>query len=75
MQRVIKVNLINETSFVLRRYISVCRTASYQSFNVQDQEDFQKRVLNVSTPVLVDFHAKYVAFNFFFRLFLLVVTC
>ncbi|XP_057371041.1 thioredoxin, mitochondrial-like [Daphnia carinata] len=59
MQRVIKLNLINETSSVFRRSLSIGRTASYQSFNVQDQEDFQKRVLNASTPVLVDFHARW----------------
>lgn len=71
MQRVIKLNLINETSSVFRRSLSIGRTASFQSFNVQDQEDFQKRVLNVSTPVLVDFHAKYVALTFFFHFFVI----
>lgn len=28
-------------------------------FNVQDEEDFTKRVLNSSTPVVVDFHAQW----------------
>jgi len=30
-----------------------------QSFNVQDQEDFQKRVLKSTVPIIVDFHAKW----------------
>ncbi len=74
MQRIIKFNLISQTSFVVRRPISIGRTASFQSFNVQDQEDFQKRVLNASTPVLVDFHAKYVALAFCFTCFYYVIV-
>ncbi|KAA0202254.1 hypothetical protein HAZT_HAZT007924 [Hyalella azteca] len=28
-------------------------------FNVQDEEDFQKRVIDSATPVIVDFHASW----------------
>lgn len=60
MQRVFtKTNLINQISYVYRRPVSTAGFACRQSFNVQDQEDFQKRVLNSTTPVIVDFHAKW----------------
>ena len=36
--------------------VSSCQRAM---FNVQDDEDFKKRVLKSSTPVIVDFHAAY----------------
>ncbi|KAJ1174091.1 hypothetical protein NDU88_005914 [Pleurodeles waltl] len=34
-------------------------TASSVIFNVQDDEDFQERVTNSATPVIVDFHAEW----------------
>lgn len=33
---------------------------SFEVINVQDGEDFQKRVLESDIPIIVDFHAKYV---------------
>ncbi|XP_033112487.1 thioredoxin, mitochondrial-like [Anneissia japonica] len=40
---------------------SLIHTTSQQqsSFNVQDEEDFKKRVLESEKPVLVDFHANW----------------
>lgn len=34
-------------------------TAARASFTVHDEEDFKDRVLNSSTPVVVDFHAQW----------------
>ena len=63
MQRVLNQNLISHSRFIGRRAISIFHSTSYQSFNVQDQEDFKKRVLEATTPVIVDFHAKYVVIH------------
>lgn len=40
--------------------ISKCYSTSSEgtSFNVQDEEDFNSRVLKKETPVIVDFHAE-----------------
>ena len=69
MLRVTKLGTFNH---VLRRGIANSAVSNL-SFNVQDQEDFQKRVLEATTPIIVDFHAKYVqtelkpvAYNFLF---------
>lgn len=32
---------------------------SFEAFNVQDMEDYQKRVIQSSVPVVVDFHASW----------------
>ena len=42
---------------IASRQLSVSCT-KYGSFNVQDQEDFEDRVLKSETPIIVDFHAK-----------------
>ena len=42
MLRVTKLGLINQISNVFRRPISIAHNAIRQSFNVQDQDDFEK---------------------------------
>ena len=58
MQRVTKSNLLKQVSNVVFRRNFTAGSVCRQSFNVQDQEDFQKRVLASPVPVLIDFHAK-----------------
>lgn len=37
----------------------LCKSANeFESFNVQDTDDFTKRVLESKVPVVVDFHAR-----------------
>ena len=39
------------------RNLSFSKILNSNSFNVQDADDFKKRVLDNSKPVIVDFHA------------------
>ena len=39
------------------RYLSFSKILNSNIFNVQDEADFKKRVLENSKPVIVDFHA------------------
>jgi hypothetical protein len=70
------MNILNKTVFnkvliknaINLRSIQTSGVARLSSFNVQDTEDFEKRVLNAQGPVIVDFHATFV------QLLLLFVT-
>jgi len=54
----LRVTKISQIANNLQR--SICSSPILsQSFNVQDQEDFQKRVLKSTVPIIVDFHAKW----------------
>ena len=41
----------------IRNITVTAKAKSSNIFNVQDEEDFKKRVLQNSKPVIVDFHA------------------
>merc|ERR1712071_175885 len=56
--KMLRVTKISQIANNLQR--SICSSPILsQSFNVQDQEDFQKRVLKSTVPIIVDFHAKW----------------
>ena len=43
-----------------RRWTTACLfTSPRRLFDVQDEDDFKKRVLESNKPVVVDFHAEY----------------
>ncbi|KAL4647964.1 thioredoxin, mitochondrial-like [Arapaima gigas] len=46
------------SSTLLSRHLSITHRR-YESFSVQDAEDFTERVINSTLPVLVDFHAQW----------------
>jgi len=49
------IQIYNRNTAVTRNiHSSVIRT---EQFNIQDEEDFKKRVVNSTVPVVVDFHA------------------
>ncbi|XP_018024620.1 thioredoxin, mitochondrial [Hyalella azteca] len=44
----------------IQNAVNISSTAANKAmFNVQDEEDFQKRVIDSATPVIVDFHASW----------------
>lgn len=56
---------LSTPSFHAQSFLSASRSLCLSShrcisFNVQDHDDFTKRVINSDLPVLVDFHAQYV---------------
>jgi len=56
--KMLRVNQFKQLANSFQR--SICTSPRLtQSFNVQDQEDFQKRVLKSTVPIIVDFHAKW----------------
>ena len=52
-------NFVQTTSKIAVRSISISHVRR-NSFKVQDQKDFQERVMNSKVPVIVDFFATYV---------------
>ena len=44
----------------LRRVVACLYTSPRRLFDVKDEDDFKKRVLESTKPVVVDFHAEYV---------------
>jgi thioredoxin 1 len=48
-------SLVKSSRFV--RHVSSSKVVNSNIFNVQDTDDFKKRVLDNSRPVIVDFHA------------------
>ena len=46
---------VSNTSLQFSKCMST--TPKFELFNVQDADDFKERVLQSSTPVIVDFHA------------------
>jgi len=54
----LRVTQIRQIANGFQRSICTSRTLK-QSFNVQDQDDFQERVLKSTVPIIVDFHAKW----------------
>lgn len=52
-------NIVQETNKIAVRSFSVSHVKR-SSFKVQDQKDFQERVINSKVPVIVDFFATYV---------------
>lgn len=48
------------TNYSYSQIRGMCKSANeFESFNVQDAADFEKRVLESSVPVVVDFHASW----------------
>ncbi|KAJ8319500.1 hypothetical protein KUTeg_004591 [Tegillarca granosa] len=66
LNRTVSTKILQNKQFPLKTNYSysqirgMCKSANeFESFNVQDAADFEKRVLESSVPVVVDFHASW----------------
>jgi len=50
-----RLRLVSTTSTLFNEH-----NKSTNNFNIQDDDDFESRVIHSQTPVVVDFHAEYV---------------